>query len=68
MLAGVLNKGLEISLSLREDRRAWVQIARGSVRVNGHRLDAGDSAAVRDEPTVTITASADTEALVFDLA
>ena len=68
MLAGLLGKGQEVSVDLPEGRRAWVQIARGTVRVNGERLDAGDGAAVQGEPEVTITASGDAEVLVFDLA
>jgi redox-sensitive bicupin YhaK (pirin superfamily) len=49
-------------------RKAWLQIIRGTVAMNGQDLDAGDGAAVEDEPTLTVTAKVDgTEILMFDL-
>lgn len=48
-------------------RRAWVQVVRGTVRVNGEHLDAGDGAAIEDEDHVAIHGLADAEVLLFDL-
>jgi redox-sensitive bicupin YhaK (pirin superfamily) len=53
---------------LQPGRHAWIQVARGTISVNGHRLDAGDGAAVSDETALELTASSDAEVLVFDLA
>ncbi len=50
-------------------RSAWVQVARGSVIVNGNELQTGDGAAVTEEPRVKITGSSGhSEVLLFDLA
>ncbi len=50
-------------------RHAWVQVASGALTVNGAALQAGDGAALSDEPHVTLAATgAGTHALVFDLA
>lgn len=50
-------------------RHAWVQVAHGSVSVNGTRLAAGDGAAISDEQRVELAShTADTDVLVFDLA
>ena len=49
-------------------RNIWVQVAWGSLSVNGETLSAGDAAALEGEASVLFEAGADTEALLFDLA
>jgi redox-sensitive bicupin YhaK (pirin superfamily) len=49
-------------------RLAWVQVARGSVSVNGERLEAGDGAAITGDPTITLRGLRDAEFLLFDMA
>ncbi len=47
----------------------WLQVARGSVIVNGVELKQGDGLALADEKSATITAKAEgAEVLLFDLA
>ena len=53
---------------LKPERHAYVQVARGSVTLNGKRLDEGDGAAISDEKTVQLTGEKDAEVLLFDLA
>jgi redox-sensitive bicupin YhaK (pirin superfamily) len=66
--AGLLDAGTQVEHTLASGRKAWVQVARGAVAVNGVALQAGDGAAVQDVASLTITAAdADTEILVFDL-
>ena len=57
-----------LSHELGPSRHAWVQVARGDVRLNGLDLHAGDGAAVSSEVNVTLSADASAEALLFDLA
>ena len=45
-----------------------MQLASGSVDVNGHALEAGDAAVVSEETEVHITARDAAEFLLFDLA
>jgi hypothetical protein len=54
-------------LALAPGRQAWVQVARGSVELNGERLATGDGAAVVDETAVTLAGGQGAEVLVFDL-
>jgi redox-sensitive bicupin YhaK (pirin superfamily) len=56
------------TLSLAPDRHAWVQVARGSVRVLGHDLREGDGAGISEHAQLEIEGLADGEVLVFDLA
>jgi redox-sensitive bicupin YhaK (pirin superfamily) len=44
-----------------------VQLASGSIEVNGTAMSAGDGVALTDETIVEITASEESEFLLFDL-
>lgn len=63
-----ITKGQKVTHDLKAGRGAWLQLARGSVTLNGASLSAGDAASTEDAGTLTITASEDAEALLFDLA
>ena len=58
--------GQSVTHDFANGRYGWVQVARGTATVNGHELQAGDGAAIADEPTVTITGT-NAEVLLFDL-
>jgi redox-sensitive bicupin YhaK (pirin superfamily) len=62
--------GERTALPLGRGRGAWVQVARGELLCCGHRLRAGDGAAIEREPEVVLEGASPTpaEALVFDLA
>ena len=65
--ATLLGDGETVAHTLAAERFAWVQVARGSVELNGHLLDTGDGAAL-DETTISLTGrSADAEVLLFDM-
>ncbi|HEX6243893.1 MAG TPA: pirin family protein [Polyangiales bacterium] len=67
--AGRFAEGQTAELTLEPGRHAWVQMARGTLRVNGTELQQGDGLALSDERSVRIEGSgAEGEALVFDLA
>jgi len=66
--AGLFGPGQRATLELAPGRHAWVHVARGSVRVNGQELGAGDGAALSAEPAVHIEGTQGGEVLVFDLA
>ena len=69
ILATRLTKGESATLEIRPGRRAWVQVARGSITLNGQSLREGDGAAIERESTLTLAGvdDAPAEALVFDL-
>jgi redox-sensitive bicupin YhaK (pirin superfamily) len=66
--AAILDAGQNQQMSLPEGRHAWIHVADGRARVNGHALGAGDGVAVSDERHVTIEGVDMAEVLVFDLA
>lgn len=64
-----LGAGESVEHQLAPGRYAWVQVARGSVFLNGQELKAGDGAAVAQETALQLAAGKDgAEALLFDLA
>ena len=50
------------------DRCFWVQVARGSVQVNGTLLMAGDAAALEQIEQIALVGQVASEILIFDLA
>jgi redox-sensitive bicupin YhaK (pirin superfamily) len=67
--AGQFREGQRAELALEPGRHAWVQLARGTLRVNGTELSAGDGLALSDESSLRIEGTgAEGEVLVFDLA
>ena len=68
LYAASLGKGESVPVTLRPGRHAWVQVARGSVTLNGEALAAGDGAAVTGEERLTLSGAEPAEAIVFDLA
>jgi redox-sensitive bicupin YhaK (pirin superfamily) len=63
-----LAPGQRVVHRLKPGRHAWVQVARGSVALNGMSLKAGDGAAVSAEGIVELSANEMSEILLFDLA
>jgi len=68
LYAAVLEPNQRVSHTLKPQRHAWVQVARGEVTLNGLSLEKGDGAAISEESNVVIEATTDAEILLFDLA
>jgi len=65
--ASILNGDDSVEHRLAEGRQAYVQVARGSVSINGQRLDTGDAAHVSGEDLVRLHGASEAEVLLFDL-
>ena len=65
LFAATLSDGKAITYQLPQGRYAWLQVARGTVDLNGQKLAAGDGAAIEDERTLNLRG--DGEILLFDL-
>jgi redox-sensitive bicupin YhaK (pirin superfamily) len=59
--------GNEVTHTLAPGRRAWLQVARGAVQLNGTALQAGDGAGVEHEPALRLVARGSAEVLLFEL-
>jgi len=65
--AGLFAGAERAELQLPAGRRAWVQVARGSLALGDTRLAAGDAARTAGPALLTLRDGADAEVLVFDL-
>jgi hypothetical protein len=64
-----LKSGEELKQPIASGRHAWVQVFRGSVSMNGQRLNEGDGASASDETELSFTGGGSGgEILFFDLA
>ena len=65
--AAVIEEAREVAYPLGARRRAWLQVARGRVSVNGQELEQGDGAGIIDERALTVTGKERAEIILFDL-
>jgi hypothetical protein len=67
LYAGLFDEGESENLSQAPNRKYYVQVARGSVEVDGTRLDEGDGAFVERQSDLSVQGIDRGEILVFDL-
>ncbi|HYI11815.1 MAG TPA: pirin family protein [Thermoanaerobaculia bacterium] len=67
LYSAILDGGKSVAHQLEPGRGAWLQVARGSVELNGVTLAQGDGAAIEEETTLSITGKEAAEILLFDL-
>jgi redox-sensitive bicupin YhaK (pirin superfamily) len=66
--AALLDRGESVTHAIAPGRRPWLQVARGSLDLNGDWLRSGDGAAIQDLASITMAAhDPATEILLFDL-
>jgi redox-sensitive bicupin YhaK (pirin superfamily) len=65
--AATLEGGQAISTDLRAGRKGWVQVADGSLKVNGIPLFKGDGLAIDGSGSLTFEQGKAAEFLFFDL-
>lgn len=70
--AGLFDDGEVTTYRFAPGRHGWAHVARGSVTINGERLEAGDAVAVSPQDgateALTISHGKEAEVLLFDLA
>jgi redox-sensitive bicupin YhaK (pirin superfamily) len=69
VFASLLEKGKTLQHTLASGRHAWIQLATGSISVNGQTLGAGDAIAVSEEAAISVVGLSQdaAEFLLFDL-
>ncbi len=67
LYASLLKGGETVSLAIKPERFAWLQVARGTVTLNGQTASQGDGVAVAQESRIEIAGVDDAEVLLFDL-
>ena len=67
LFASLLESGHSVYHTLMQGRRAWLQVIRGTIAVNGQQLETGDGLGLQDVAGVEISAPEDAELLLFDM-
>ena len=67
LYAGLFDGAQSADLPLDPSRKAYVQVLRGQIQVNGTALGAGDAALLADEANLRLSHGHGAEVLVFDL-
>ncbi|WP_266168764.1 pirin family protein [Dyella subtropica] len=67
LYASILDSGDKLTHTLASGRLGYVHVARGSLTVNGTRLNTGDALQIENESSITLEAAEAAELLVFDL-
>ena len=65
--SGLFDADQHLERALDPARKAYVHLVRGSLEVNGQRLQAGDALRIENEAALEIAHGIDAEVLVFDL-
>lgn len=65
---GRLSAGKTLSPVFAEGRQGWLHVIKGALRLNGETYGPGDAAAVMKAPRLDLTAEAESQFLLFDLA
>ena len=67
LYVSILESEKKIEYAFDPKRYGWIQVARGSVMIDGEQLEAGDGAAISDEKKISLVANEKSEILLFDL-
>ena len=67
LYSSLLDGDDDIEFELGEGRNGWVQVARGSLNLNGETLTAGDGVAIRGARTLRFDHAEKAEILLFDM-
>ena len=68
LYVSLLEPGEEVSHQLGKGRHAWLQVAKGTVDLDGNSLTQGDGAAISNEQKLSVKGLESAEILLFDLA
>ena len=67
LYATLLSEGESLEYPLPPDRCAWLQVARGTLTLNGEELGPGDGAGIPKEKVLRLEGKSEAEVLLFDL-
>jgi redox-sensitive bicupin YhaK (pirin superfamily) len=68
MFISRLKTGDDLEFKVRKDRGVWIQVAHGTIDVNGKTVETGDALSFEEEGVLKVKASSDAELIIFDLA
>ncbi|MDJ0624960.1 MAG: pirin family protein [Candidatus Caenarcaniphilales bacterium] len=67
MSVAILDNGQQQSYNLKQDRKAWIHLAKGKVTVNSIQMKAGDGLAIENIEKLNFQDAKEAEIIVFDM-
>lgn len=67
LYSSLLDDGTSLTHAFAPGRLGWVQVARGTARLNGIEVFAGDGASILEEKAISLEGQGEGEVLLFDL-
>lgn len=67
LYVGQFAQNESLTHEITDGHRAWLHVARGIMRLNGHELREGDGAAITDESQINLETDHQAEVLLFEL-
>lgn len=67
LYSSVLSPNQELEYLIPKDRYTWLQMTRGVLKANEHKLEAGDAIALYDVAALNLTGQEESEFLLFNL-
>jgi quercetin 2,3-dioxygenase len=68
LYVSVLSAGDLVKFEVKQNRFAWLQVARGTIALNGESLREGDGVQINSPELLELSTEANAEILLFDLA
>jgi len=68
LFASIIDAGKDVDHSMNQSRYGWLQVARGTLTINGERAGQGDGVVIVGESELKLIAQEPAEILLFDLA
>jgi quercetin 2,3-dioxygenase len=67
LLASMMDQGKQAEYSIAPTRYGWLQVARGTIELNGEKAEQGDGLVIVGESNLELLATEPAEVLLFDL-
>jgi redox-sensitive bicupin YhaK (pirin superfamily) len=68
LYAAIIDAGSTLDRTLVAERKTWLQLVRGRIRLGGETLSAGDGVAIQADGAIELAAIESSEVLLFDMA
>lgn len=67
LYSAIIESGMRISYDLSAQRKTWLQVVHGSVRINGREYVAGDGLGWQQDASILLDSESTAEVLLFDM-
>lgn len=67
VMLGIINEGNSISKKFGKERKLWLQMINGNIKISGYNINSGDGASIEYVEEIDIVANENSEFLIFNM-